>query len=156
MESDEGLRDHYRTAERAAAAPYLEYPEDPWWTAPGFGVLGALFVLGLDLYGRDDVRDLWGSLAHLLVVAGAVSYIWWQRRRRQTMPSGNAPPEVNRVLVSFIVGAVIIAVGLFLLGDLAPLWLGLPVAFVVVTAAMYWYGTAYERAAAAARERLNG
>lgn len=153
VESDE-IRDRLRTDEQAAAAPYLNYPTDPWWVVPGFGVAASLFVLGVNLHAQPDVSDWVGTALQALVVVCAWGYAWWQRRRRGTMPSGRAPREVNRALWGFIVGAVVVAVALFVLADWTPLWVGTPAAFVLASAGMLWFGRAYDRASAKARERL--
>lgn len=154
MESDRQLRERLLLAERAAAAPYVDYPRDPWWIAPGFGLLAVLFVLGINLRERPDGSGWLGSLMSLAVVLAAGGFLRWQRRRRGTMPAGKAPREVKRVLVGFVVGASIVAVALFTLADTAPLWLALPAAFAVTTAGMLWYGAAYDHAAAKVKERL--
>lgn len=62
--------------------------------------------------------------------------------------------EITRVFWWFISGAIVIGFAVLTLGYSAPLWLALPVAFVVGTAALLWYGRAYDRAAARVRKRL--
>lgn len=154
VESDDEVRDQLRTVERAAAAPYVDYPRDPWWVVPAFGALASLLVLGIDLSGHSDVPDVLGVLLMAFVALSAWGYAWWQYRRRGTAPSGKVPQELNRVLWWFVAGAIVVAVAMFLLADWAPLWLGMPVAFVLASAGMSWFGRAYERAAAKVRERL--
>ncbi|MQA82997.1 MAG: hypothetical protein GEV10_31855 [Streptosporangiales bacterium] len=154
MESKDEIREQLRAAERAAAAPYVDYPKDPWWTVPGFGALASLIVLGVNLREQSDMPDWAATLPLALVAAGACGYVLWQRRRRGTMPSGKAPREVNRVLWGFVLGAVVVAVVVFVFADLAPLWLAVPSAFVLASGGMLWFGRAYDRAAAQARERL--
>lgn len=154
MENHDAIREELRVAERAAAAPYADYPKDPWWTAPGFGALAALFVVGVNLGAQPQVPGWAATLPSALVVLGSGGYLWWQRRRRGTMPSGRAPREISRVLWWFVLGAAVVAVALFVLADLAPLWLGVPAAFVLAAAGVACFGRAYDRAAARVRERL--
>lgn len=153
MESDE-LRDQLRAADRAAAAPYLDYPKEPWWVVPAFGALASLFVLGVGLRDRPDVPGVLWALIMALVALSAVGYVSWQRRRRGATPSGRAPQEVNRVLWWFVGGAIGVAVVLFLLADWAPWWVGMPAAFVLASGGLFWFGRAYARAVAKVRERL--
>ena len=154
MESRDEVRDRLRAAEWGAAAPYVDYPKDPWWVVPGFGALASLFVLGVNIGERADVPDVVAALLMALVALSSWGYVSWQRRRRGTAPSGKAPREIDRVLWWFVVGAVVVAVALFVLADWAPLWLGVPVAFVLTAAGMFWFGSAYARASAKVRERL--
>lgn len=154
MESEDEIRDQLRAAERAAAAPYVDYPKDPWWTVPGFGALAALFVLSIDLRGQSNMPGWSGTLLLALFMACVIGYLWWQRQRRGTMPSGNAPPEFKRVMWGFALGALVVGVGLFVLADLASLWLAVPSAFVIASVGTLWFGRAYDRAAAQVRERL--
>lgn len=154
MENSEGLREQVRAAERAAAAPYVDYEPDPWWVAPGFGLVAVLVVLGIHGDSQGGVPGWVSSLALAAAVVCVLSYVRWQRKRLGALPSGKAPREVNRVLRVFIVAGVVVGLCLFLLADLAPLWLGLPVAFALTTGGMAWYVAAYDRAAARVRERL--
>ncbi|BCJ69687.1 hypothetical protein [Polymorphospora rubra] len=154
MESKEEISAHLRVAERAAAAPYVDYPKDPWWSVPAIGLLAVLFVLGTHVQLRTDLPSLVGVLLNLSVGGSGIAYYWWQRRRRGTMPQGDAPREVSRVMWAFIVGAVLVCAVLLLLAAVAPLWLALPAAFLLVSASMLWYGRAYEEAAAQVRNRL--
>lgn len=154
MESEDEVREQLKAAERTAAAPYIEYPKDSWWTVPGFGILASVFVLSVNLRGHTDIPGWAGALILALVVACAGGYLWWHRRRRGTMPAGKAPAEFNRVLRGFILGALVVAVALFVLADLTPLWLAVPSAFVIASIGMWWFGRAYDRAATQVRERL--
>lgn len=131
----------------------MDYPKDPWWTVPGFGALASIFVLGVNLREHSNMPDWAGTLPMALVAACACGYALWQRRRRGTMPSGKAPREINRILWGFVLGAVVVVVAMFLLANLAPLWLAVPCAFVLASGGMLWFGHAYDRAATQVRER---
>lgn len=150
MENNDEMRAQLRAAERAEAAPYVDYPEDPRWAAPAFGGLALLLALTASLHDRP----VFSSLLSMLVVLSVMGYVIWQRRRRGTQPSGKAPREISQVIWGFVAGAIVIGFALLSLGYSAPLWLALPVAFVVGTAGLLWFGRAYDRAAARVRERL--
>lgn len=154
MENSEGLREQIRAAERAAAAPYVDYRPDPWWVAPGFGLIAALLVLGIGLRSQTNAPGWASTVPMAAVVVCVLVYVRWQRRRLGTLPSGKAPREVRRVLRVYIVAGLLVGLGLFLLADLVSLWWGLPIAFAVTTGAMAWYISAYSHAAERVRERL--
>ena len=154
MKGPDEIREQLRAVERAAAAPYLNYPKNPWWVVPAFGALASLFILGVHLSKRSDLSNaLWTALMALVAIS-AWGYTWWQYRRWGAAPAGKAPREVNRAMWWFVAGAVVVAVALLLLADRAPLWLGMPTAFVLTSAGVFWFGRAYARAAARVRERL--
>lgn len=150
MESTQELRERQRVAERAAAAPYVDYPPDPGWYAPLFGVWAAVFVLVVGLVDSPEWRS--GGLLVLALACGVI--IGWQRRRRGTWPRGKPPAEIRRVGIAFVIGAaVVIGVGALLLW-LTPTAVAALVSFVIVTAGVWWYDRAYARAADRTRERL--
>lgn len=137
-------------AERAAAAPYVDYPPSPWWHAPFFGLWSVAFVLVVGLI--DDSAWRAGGLLVLAFASGLV--IGWQRRRRGTWPRGKPPAEIRRVTIGFVIGAAgVIGLGALLLW-LAPVAVAAPVVFVVVTAGVWWYDRAHARASERTRERL--
>lgn len=76
----------------------MDYPKDPWWTVPGFGAFASLFVLSINVRDQSNMPGWIGSLLLALFMACVLGYLWWQRRRRGTLSSGQAPPEFNRVL----------------------------------------------------------
>lgn len=154
MESKDEARDQLRAAERAAAATYVDYPKDPWWFTPGFGVLAVLLVVMIKLQEQPQTPGWIATLLMVLILAGSLGALRFQRNRRGTLPSGRAPREVNRVLWGFILGAVVVAVTLFVLADLAPLWLAVPAAFLLTSGGLVWFGHAYDRAATQVRKRL--
>lgn len=87
MESNDEVRAQLRAAERAEAAPYVDYPQDPRWTAPAFGVLASLLVLTANLHNNPALS----STLSMLVMLCVLGYALWQRRRRGTQPSGKPP-----------------------------------------------------------------
>lgn len=154
MESNDEIRAQLRAIDRAAAAPYVDYPKNPWWAVPAFATVAPLFVLGVNLSERSDVPDALAALLMAIVVISAWGYAWWQYRRWGAAPADKAPREVNRVMWGFVAGAVVVGVALFMLADWAPLWLAMPTAFMLVAAGLFWFGRAYARAAQKVRERL--
>lgn len=150
VESSDELRERVRAADRAAAAPYVDYPATPWWYHGFFGLWSVAFVLVMRVAADPVWRPV--GLVLLCVAVGLLS--GWQRRRRGTWPRGKAPAEIQRAMLGFVVGAVaVIALGALLLW-LAPVWAAAAVLFVVVTAGVWSYERAYDRAAARTRARL--
>jgi len=150
MESNNEAREQLRAAERAEAAPYVDYPPDPRWISPAFGVLATLLALAANLHDHPG----WSSVPSTLVVLGVVGYVLWQRRRRGTQPYGTAPRELTRVYRWYLGGAIVIGTALLVMGYWAPLWLALPVAFLAGTLGLLWFIRAYDRAATRVRKRL--
>lgn len=151
MESSEELRERIRVAERAAAAPYVDYPPTPWWYSPGFGAWAAALLVLLGLPGD---RHGWRAAGIAGLVLVEVVFIAWYRRYRGTWPSGKAPDEIRRVMVGFVIGTVVVLGAGVLLVWLTPVAVAAVAGFVMVTAGIAWYERAYARAAARTRERL--
>jgi hypothetical protein len=88
------------------------------------------------------------------MVTAEVVFIVWYRRYRGVWPRGRAPKEIGKVMVAFVMGAVVVigVVGMTLWA--ASRWIAAVVAFVVVTLAIVWYERAYAAAASRARARL--
>ena len=149
MESSFDPRQDLVDAERAAAAPYLDYPPTPAWFAPAVGLwAGALVaVLGLDSHALRLA-----SIAVLIAVE--LLFLGWYRRKRGVMPRlRHAPPEIAREMRWYGVGVlvlVVVVVGTFLVSTLAAVVLTM----LLVTAGLAAYERRYERAAAATRARL--
>lgn len=151
MENDrDDLAAELRQADRAAAAPWIDYPQTPTWYPPATGLWAALFCLAVAIPDDSPLQ----ALAMLALVAVEVAFVVWYRRRRGTWPRGRAPEEIRKVMAAFLVGAVAVVsiVGLALWVT-AP-WVAAIVAFVVVTPAVAWYERVYAAAAARARARL--
>jgi hypothetical protein len=148
MESNPDIAQELRQADRAAAAPYVDYPATPAWYPPATGLWAAAFCLSTALGSATRAAVL-----GLLVVL-ELGLATWYRRRRGTWPRGRAPRELRPVLVGFVSGAVVIGGGLGALLALTEAWIAAAVAFVLVTLAVGWYERAYARAAARTRARL--
>ena len=152
MESYSDPRAALAVAERAAAAPYVDYPPTPKWYPLAAGIWAALLVLVLSGASSRPVVFI-PLLVALIVAAGA--FIAWYRRYRQTMPSlRNAPKEINAAFGRYFVGAaLVIGVCAGVYATLGPLACA-TVTLVAVTVGLALYERDYASAAAATRARL--
>ncbi len=149
MESYSDPRQDLADAERAAAAPYVDYPPTPAWYPPAVGVwAGALVgVMGLD---ADALRYV--SLAVLIGLE--VLFIAWYRRKRGVNPSlRRAPREIAREMRLYAGWAVLVLLAV-LCAYAIDLVLAVVLATVLVTVGLTVYERRYARAAAATRTRL--
>jgi len=154
MESNE-IREQLLEAERAAAAPYVIYPKDPWWYPVLVGFIGPLLVLVFtQTIGAFAGKTTWGALPSLAITLIALYIVFDQRRRRGTMPRGKAPRELRGVYRWYFTGAVVVAISIGALALLAPIYVSLPASFLLAFGGIMWFGAAYERAAARVRARL--
>ncbi|HXH56004.1 hypothetical protein [Iamia sp.] len=152
MESDRTPRDPLAAAERAGAAPYVDYPPTPWWYFPAAGAWAASMVVAIGQAGERP--GLTVGLV-LVLVAAEVAFIGWYRRYRGTMPSfSGVPAEVARAMGGFAVGAVVVVAVVVAATVWAGVLAGAALAFVGVTAGLVAYERRYEAAARATRERL--
>lgn len=150
MESNREVTEAIRQADRAAAAPYVDYPATPGWYPPATGVWAAAFCAAMAIPSDNPLR----ALALVALVAVELAFIAWYRHYRGSWPRGRAPEEVRRVMTGFVVGAVLVIGLVGLTMWLTTPWIAAAVAFVVVTPAVYWYERAYASAAARTRARL--
>lgn len=148
MESDEA-RDALHAADRAAAAPYTDYPPTPRWYSPATGAWAAVLVALL--FAPDD-RSWLRAVGLLVVAAGIAAFTLWYRPYRGVWPSFRPPREIGVAMAWFLVVAVLAVVGIALLAS-RWYWIGVLVAFPAVTLGIWLYELAYRRAARRARER---
>jgi hypothetical protein len=156
METDPDTRTNANAAltaaERAAAAPYIDYPPTPRWYPPAVGAWAAALVLTI---GVSDHKVVFiPALLTLLAIEGA--FLAWYRRYRGTMPSmRQVPTEIARAMWQYLIAlvAVVVAIGIAFqaIGPTA----GAIVAFLTVTLALHFYERRYAAAAAATRARLS-
>ncbi|HYO19771.1 MAG TPA: hypothetical protein VES02_14025 [Dermatophilaceae bacterium] len=148
------IRSELLAAERAAAAPYIDYPASPAWFAPVTALWFAALVGALMWLGVNNALFA-ASIA--VLVALEAGYLTWMRRRHGALPmpgTGTPPPEIGRVWRGYFAGCVVI------LGLVVLAWwqIGLPAAaltvFVLVAGGLTWYERAYVKAARTVRERL--
>jgi hypothetical protein len=139
-------------AERAGAAPYVDYPPTPKWYPFVVGAwMAALILAG---HGTESRPAVFVPVLLVLVAAEGL-FIAWYRRYYQTWPSmRRAPKEINAAYRRYAAGlavAVAVCAGVwFLAGPYACA----AIAFVVTVIGLWAYERAYAHAAAATRERL--
>jgi len=151
MENIEELREQQRVAERAAAAPYVDYPPTPLWYMP---VMGVWAFVATVIFLRPGTSSAVRIAGELVLVGACLVLVWWQRRIRGVWPTGKAPQEIRRAMAGFIVGAIVVIGAVIGLRFLLNVWVAAGVAFVLVTAGVAWYEAAYARAAVRVRDRL--
>ncbi|QRY63358.1 hypothetical protein JVX90_03750 [Gordonia sp. PDNC005] len=146
----QAARDALREAERAAAAPFVDYPPTPPWYSPA---VGAWFTcLAAIVWYRPDTKFAIPAMIVLIALVGA--FVAWHTRVRGTMPTlTGAPRELRGPMLAYAAGVVVIAAVVIPLGMWEPL-AGVLATFVLVTAGIAAYEAAYARAARAVRERL--
>lgn len=134
-----------RDADRAEAAPWIEFPATPWWYVP----IASIWIGGVVL--ALSYRSM---LLFFALVAAELLFLTWYRRCRGMWPTGPAPREYRRPIT--LAGASIFAS----LGVAAVVWLfagpwGSAITMAVLSAAILtWYERAYADAARRTRERL--
>lgn len=139
------------TAERAAAAPHLDYPPTPWWYFPAVGAWAALFV-----YAMGALWDSAALVPVMVVLLGSeAAFFGWYRAYRGTWPRlRGAPREIATVMRGYFVGLALIVAAVAAVVVVAGAVAGAAAAFVAVTAGLVLYERRYEAAATATRERL--
>lgn len=148
------LQQQLRTAERAAAAPFVDEPRSEGW----YPLLMAAFVTALTagpvmtLHGMGYLGFLLQGLA---IGATAVYYVRHEKRAGAVPRMRSAPAEVRRAYAFLLVGAVVavaVSVVAWLLGG----WpVGLTAVFVSSLAVVWLYERrVYPRAVALVRDRL--
>ncbi|MER7006214.1 hypothetical protein ABT297_24655 [Dactylosporangium sp. NPDC000555] len=153
MESGQ-VREQLLLVERAAAAPYVQYPPTPWWYAPIVGAWTAAFIAGFAWWRENGA--IFTAWLGILLAAEAL-FLIWMRRRHGALPMpghGKPPAEIAAVWRGYFVGVAAIAV----LVALAWWFGGVPVAaaaaFALVTAGLVIYERKYAIAAGKVRDRL--
>ena len=148
MESNE-IRETLRAADRAEAAPWLDYPPTPAWypLAVGLWAAGITLVLGY-------LMDGWRIAGIVSLIAVEIVFLSWYARYRGTLPSGAAPrglrPAIARFCAAFVGVVALVLAGALLV---AP-WTGAAVAVAGVTGLVRWYERAYAVAAQRTRAHL--
>jgi hypothetical protein len=148
METDEA-RESLRQAERAAAAPWIDYPPTPAWYLPAAGVFAAAMVV---VNGALEGGTRAAGQAALVVVL--LGYVTWYRRYRGLWPAGGAPRELRPAMWAFVAGALVVVLGAWALTAYVSVWVSAPATALVAAGLLWWYERAYADAARRARERL--
>jgi hypothetical protein len=149
MESQENARELLREADRAEAAPWIDYPPTPAWYPVSVGLWGAAMVLAL-----GALPPVWGAVVAVLLVGVEGAFLGWYRRYRGTMPAGPLPTELRPAVVRLVVGLLLLVVGAGALVLAGQPWVAAAAVLVLGTALVWWYERAYAEAAVATRARL--
>jgi hypothetical protein len=153
MESDAfDLTEAQRTAERAEAAPYVDYPPTPRWYYPACGAWVAAYVA---LLGLREEHSVWLVVGVVLLTALVGAFLGWYQRYVGAMPRPlRGPREFRLAYAGYFAGLLVLT------GAIAGTWLlvghaaAVVVAFVGTTVGIYGYERAYADAARRTRERL--
>ena len=148
MENDE-IRDSLRAAERAEAAPWIDYPPTPLWYPPAAGVWAAALTLAFAMES-GSLR----SLAVLGLVVLELGFLRWYRRYRGAMPSGVPPRELRPAIAVLLAALAVLIVAIVVVSLAWSVWAAAAVALVGVTVVVAWYERAYATATVRARQRL--
>ncbi len=152
MESYTEARSALAVAERAGAAPYIDYPPTPKWYPAAVGAwLAAMIVV---CHGASE-RPAVFVPALLVLLAAEGAFFAWYRRRWQTWPSmRNAPREIHAAYRRYAVGVTLaFAIGIAAYVLISP-YVAAVLAFVLTTAGLTLYERDYANAAEATRRRL--
>ena len=149
---DGRAREALRAAERASAAPLVDYPPTPAWYPPMMGVFFAALV-ALAAY-RPSLPI---TLAVCLAAGAVMTVFWrWYWRKRGTMPTfDGAPPEFRRAFRLYAIGVVVIVAVVVPTTILAPAPVAVGLTFVLVTVGLVAYERVYADAAEHVRLRLS-
>ncbi|WP_207843167.1 hypothetical protein [Williamsia soli] len=153
MESDEA-RELLTVAERAEAAPYLDYPPTPWWYYPVIGAWVA-GMIGAFAWWRESIPLFVGTLVVLIIAE--IAFITWMQRRHGSLPQpgrGKPPAEIGVVWRGYFTALPVVALLVAAAWWVGGVVIAAAVAFVLVTGGLVIYEKRYERAAAATRARL--
>lgn len=149
-ERDEAA-DTLKAAERAGAAPLIDYPPTPRWYPYAGGAWFAAIVAVATFRPASSVA----VPAIVALIALLAGFLGWYSRKRGTWPTlSDAPPEFRSVFRLYAVGVVVIAAIVAGLAIWAPPAAAPIATLVLVTVGLAAYERVYARAADATRERL--
>ena len=153
MEIDRVAAQHLLAeAERAASAPYVDYPPTPKWYPPAAGLWAAGFTLTVTAAWRRPVIFVPAIVALLALEA---LFLVWYRRYRRTMPDLRAAPvEFRSEFRRYAVGLVGVVAAVVVAAWLTGPWAAAATTFVLVTVGVLLYERRYAAAATATHARL--
>jgi hypothetical protein len=152
MESYAEARSALAVAERAGAAPYIDYPPTPKWYPAAVGAwLAAMVLTG---HGASENVAVFAPVLVVLLALEAAFFTWYRRRWRTWPAMKGAPKEITAAYRRYYAGcAVAFAVGVAVYVLVSP-YAAAALAFVVTTVGLTLYERHYEQAAEATRRRL--
>lgn len=144
-----------RDIDRAAAAPFLEYPSLPvWWPVVAGAWFTAVFSAGFTGWiSNTGVR----AAVTVSLVAALAFFLRWYMDRRGVMPSSDprvAPTEIGRAMWWYYAGAIACALVIAACFLWAPPVVAAVATFILATVGIAVYDRAYHRAADQVRSRL--
>lgn len=151
----ESTQQALREAERAAAAPFIDYPATRWWYPPFMAVAFAAMATGTALAIELD-RGILGMALVLLALGAVALYMRHYRQRWGTWPRMEAAPReirgAYRTYFLAVGGALVLSVAAWVtFGWLA----GVVTVFLTMLMLFILYERViYPRAAQRVRERL--
>lgn len=157
----ESTGDLFHAAQRAEAAPFINYPRGGWWHPPLYGLWWGAVLYTASWPGyASDTRRWTGLTVHLalgillLVLMGI--HVAQLVRRRGTYPSMRAAPkEIKATWLQFQVACLVVLAAFWGIWALAGRWWGIGAAAVLATAVVAWYEHAYGVAVQKVRDRLS-
>lgn len=106
-----------------------------WWIAPLFGLIGPLFVVGSFLRGHEGRDDTVGFVLVIVACGGLGGTIGWLNQRGTTRSDGK---PARRIKWIFILPVAIIGAILAGLAVSTPLWVSVPLGWILVTLGYGW------------------
>ncbi len=152
MESNghrDSAREQLHEIEGGELVSWVVYPPTPAWWAAGFGLWAATLALVVGLL--DGAAR---SLAQLVLILIMFLALAWDRRRRGTYPSGLPPRDFFWTILRMVLGALVVAVVVWVVGEQVSVWVAAAIAGVGAWAVVAWYEREYAVIAARIRERL--
>lgn len=153
MESNLQPEQELALAERAAVAPWIDYPPTPWWYEPSGGLLaGALvFVLG----EQSNLPSAWYAIALVAVVAMLGAWVGVVVSRQGAVPRlRRAPAEFVPVIRAYFVGFALLLALVVTLYFVVDSRVAAVAAAVGASGGLYLYERRFAAAAAAVRKRV--
>lgn len=145
------IREQLRLAERAEAAPYVDYPSTPWWYYPLTASWAAAFVAVFALDGPAF------AIGVVTLVVAELAFLAWLHRWHGALPSPGqpgTPPEVAAAYRRYFLGLAGVVLVVALTAWLVAVPVGAVLAFVLVGGGLLAYEHDYARAADEVKARL--
>lgn len=136
MESNELTRE----LDRAAAAPFVDYPETPWWYP---FLMGGYFTacLACFLLNQNGHTALGFGLLAVAIIAFGLWFRWYRAKWGTWPKMSEAPPEIKRAYTSALIGFVVLVPFVVAVAWFMPMGVALVATFAATTA-YFW---SYER-----------